>query len=202
MAKHIRFNKRAAKEKRDIRTGVVVDTKYGTGIVVYRDTDELVVALESDVMWCERYSVDVSDAEVSEMVVAADSRWNKGAWQHILDAALQMNIKYEIERSKQAIESFPNLQGVKVSERVEPTLSGSVRYRRLILDGVFDFEFDVDGCSLGLADKLAGAVAIWNGEDTTNLTVVDLSNKCIVRRKFEPNDIKYGEAYGWAKRTS
>lgn len=202
-----KYNKQARKLK-ELRTGVTVqgnitvggEEKTCTGIVVYREKDALTVALPSAVMWCERWTFPVDEVTVvADNLVPKSSKHYKGAWEHIFTEAHRLNVEYEKDRSRDAVESLIAVKGSTITERFVGTRSGQKKYVRWVLPHVFDFEFDATTVDVGLADKINYAYALAEGLDTEGHMKVDIADSCIVKVPLEPKDVNYGEAFGWVK---
>lgn len=202
-----KYNKQARKLK-EIRTGVTVqgsitvggEEKTCTGIVVYREKDALTVALPSAVMWCERWTFPVDKVKVvTDNLVPKESKHYKGAWEHILTEAHRLNVEYEKDRSRDAVESLVTVKGSTITERFVDTLSGQTKYVRWVLPNIFDFEFDATTVDVGLADKINYAYALASGLPTEGYMKADIADSRIVKVPLETKDVNYGEAFGWVK---
>ncbi|KLA04813.1 hypothetical protein B4086_5771 [Bacillus cereus] len=202
-----KYNKQARKLK-EIRTGVTVQGnltvngagKTYVGIVGYREKDAVTVALPSAVMWCERWTFPVNEVTmVADNLVSKSSKHYKGAWEHILTEAHRLNVEYEKDRSRDAVEGLVAVKGSTITERFVDTLSGQTKYVRWVLPNIFDFEFDVTTVDVGLADKINYAYALASGLPAEGYMKVDIVDSRIVKVPLEPKDVNYGEAFGWVK---
>lgn len=202
-----KYNKQARKLK-GIRTGVTVQGnltvngagKTYVGIVGYREKDAVTVALPSAVMWCERWTFPVNEVTVvADNLVPKSSKHYKGAWEHILTEAHRLNVEYEKDRSRDAVEGLVAVKGSTITERFVDTLSGQTKYVRWVLPHVFDFEFDVTTVDVGLADKISYAYALASGLPTEGYMKADIADSRIVKVPLETKDVNYGEAFGWVK---
>ncbi|PGT89885.1 hypothetical protein [Bacillus thuringiensis] len=193
------FNKKIRKHK-ELRMGVTVQTDKGFGIITYRDGERLTVALPSTTLWCERWEFAITDVQVTQEEISQTSKLSLGAWDWIMVEAHSLNVRYEKERSRDAVKHLVAGKGVKLTEREEPTRSGSMKYIRLTLPNVFDFEFGVTIVDIGLADTIDYAYALAGGLDTTGYMKRDIGyGGRIIKTPLTPKDVNYGEAFGWAK---
>lgn len=202
-----KFNKRKASKKPNIRVGSVVDTTRGMGIVTYRNADDLEVALQSDILWCERWLMSINDVDLSNQEIDIESKLYKGAWSWIISYAHNQNIEYEQDKSKWYADNIPKLKNVTYSKRTVSTTFGTHDYMRLTLNGLFDFEVDVKYPSLDTASKLEYAYKLHSGELTTDdpYYITDmkyLTNKYgdlwgISKRLIKWEDVNYGLTLNW-----
>lgn len=195
-----KYNRKAARKKY-IRVGTTVNTKRGIGIITVRDKDELWIAHECDNMNCSQYIYKLDDVELLDESIDKSSKFYECAWTWIIYHAMAMNTKYETERAYYYIENIPNMKGVKTSTKSVSTTFGSHEYLRLTYKDSFDFEVSLSyGAHIGCADRLKYAYALWNGDDTNGMQIVDINGHgWVTRREIKPENVKYGEAYSWAR---
>jgi CBS domain-containing protein len=183
-----RYNRKASGKRKNIRAGVVVDTKRGVGIVTHRDKETIEVAHESDVLWCERYSYDIADIEPSGAEIDVESRHYRGAWGWIVGNAMHNNVSFEYDKSRAILEEHAHRVSGKTEKRTISTTFGSHEYIRFIGDG-FDFEIDVSHPSISAGDKVLFALGKGDG------FIVDMNGHgWFYRRKITDRDVKFGLA--------
>lgn len=192
------FNKTTTK-KRNIRLGVTVNTKRGIGIVTWRKSEEIEVAVrpdrEGEVSPCYRYRYKIEDVEVSVEEIAKDDRLYDGAWYWIMNQAIGDNQDFESIKHRSIYDDWePRIPGKRVDREVSMGTWGSTKYRRYT--GVnkqgqsFDFELNTKPAfAFPYGDRIMYALGANDGY------ISDMNGHgWIYRRKITDDDINYGIA--------
>lgn len=182
----------------DVRVGVRATTRYGTGIVIDRDKNMVVVAFET-VMGNYEYMTmpiqDVIGSWIIDGVFSDRGELYQRACKRILINAHETNREYELDRSKRAIAGLNNINDVNISRRISDTGSGSATFVRLRVQNLFDFEICETVPLVGDADLIEYAKAMANGEDVTGRSRAFWYRGRILRAEILLEDINFGKVH-------
>lgn len=182
----------------DIRTGVIVETEKGLGVVVRRERNQVKVLTEELGFFGEAQTYPVQSLQVAknlDKLLTQEEDVRERAWRDIELEALAMNIVYEKERSKYAVKQDLRMAGVEVSTRMVSLHESTLKLTRLTVNKKLDFEVCTNGADIGDADILAYAEAVGKGVDTTGMCMAKVINDWVVRVPIQPKDVNFGKLH-------
>ncbi|PGT89883.1 hypothetical protein [Bacillus thuringiensis] len=187
-----------ASSKEDVRTGVMATTSEGTGVIVDRNGNLVVVAFVNESWVFESKTMPIQDVHAlglaSDTLLSRD-RLYLGAMERILNDAHETNREYEKERSKRAVVGLNDLKGINVARRVLDTGNGSATFVRLHIPNLFDFEICETVPLVGDADLIEYAKALANEEGVTGRTRAFWHGGRIRRVEILLKDINFGKVH-------
>ncbi|PGR83483.1 hypothetical protein [Bacillus cereus] len=194
---HEMFNA-VADTREEIRTGVIVETEKGLGVVVRRDRNQVKVLVEEFGSFGESQTYAVQSVQVAknlDKLLEREEELQEHAWRQMELEALAMNIVYEKERSKYAVKQDLQMAGVEVATRMVSLHESTLKLTRLTVHKKLDFEVCTNGADIGDADILAYAEAVGKGLDTSGMCMAKVINDWVVRVPIQPKDVNFGKLH-------